>query len=314
MKLENKRVLLTGGWGFLGQWVNKELDAKNAIVFRPQHSAYDLRDRKHIKRAFDAFKPEVVVHLAASVGGIQANYENPGKFFYDNMVMGAELMEEARIRRVDKFVQVGTSCSYPADAPSRPVRETDLWSGAPNEITGAYGVAKLALITMATAYRQQYGLDAITLIPVNLYGPGDSFDPRSSHVIPALILKALEAKKTFTPMTVWGTGNATREFLHVQDAARGIVEATEKYASPAPVNLGTGVETTIKEIAFKVAETVKFNGPIEFDSTKPEGQQRRVFDVSRAKEEFGFEASTPLTWGIQDTVDWYLNEKFNRNR
>jgi GDP-L-fucose synthase len=306
MNLENKRVLLTGGYGFLGQWVEEKLmEVGVSSSFTPRHRDYDLRKRDNIERLFDVYNPHVVIHLAASVGGIQANYENPGKFFYDNIVMGAEMMDVAREREVEKFVQVGTSCSYPAIAPS-PVKETDLWSGYPNEVTGAYGVAKLALITMAAAYRKQYGMNAITLIPVNLYGPKDSFDPKKSHVIPALITKTLEARRTYTPLTVWGTGDATREFLYVEDAAVAIVTATELYDSAEPVNIGTGIETSIKELVYLVAAALNFYGPIEFDPTKPEGQQRRVFDVSRAKREFGFEANTTLADGIERTVKWYL--------
>ena len=308
MNLADKRVLLTGGYGFLGQWVEKELMTRGvASAFTPRHLNYDLRKRDDVQRAFDMYKPHVVIHLAAAVGGIQANYENPGKFFYDNIVMGAEMMDVAREREVEKFVQVGTSCSYPAALVGK-VHETQLWQGYPNEVTGPYGVAKLALITMAAAYRKQYGLNAITLIPVNLYGPLDSFDPKKSHVIPALIVKALEARKEYMPLTVWGTGDATREFLYVEDAARGIVTATELYDSPEPVNLGTGIETSIKELTYLVATAVKFYGPVEFDATKPEGQQRRVFDVSRAKREFGFEATTSLADGIERTVNWYLEK------
>ncbi len=308
MNLENKRVMVTGGYGFLGQWVEEKLmESGVASAFTTRHRDYDLRKRDHIERAFDLYKPQVVIHLAASVGGIQANYENPGKYFYDNIVMGAEMMDIAREREVEKFVQVGTSCSYPSVAPS-PVKETDLWSGYPNEVTGAYGVAKLALITMAAAYRKQYGFNAITLIPVNLYGPKDSFDPKKSHVIPALITKTLEARRTYTPLTVWGTGDATREFLYVEDAAVAIVTATELYDSAEPVNIGTGIETSIKELVYLIAAALKFYGPIEFDPTKPEGQQRRVFDVSRAKREFGFEANTTLADGIERTVKWYLEK------
>ena len=308
MNLENKRVMVTGGYGFLGQWVEEKLmEVGVASAFTPRHRDYDLRKRDHVERAFDVYKPHVVIHLAASVGGIQANYENPGKFFYDNIVMGAEMMDIAREREVEKFVQVGTSCSYPAVAPS-PVKEIDLWSGYPNDVTGAYGVAKLALITMAAAYRKQYGFNAITLIPVNLYGPKDSFDHKKSHVIPALITKTLEARRAYTPLTVWGTGDATREFLYVEDAAVAIVTATELYDLAEPVNIGTGIETSIRELVYLIAAALKFYGPIEFDPTKPEGQQRRVFDVSRAKQEFGFEANTTLADGIERTVKWYLEK------
>lgn len=311
MNLENKRVLLTGGHGFLGQWVARQLAAEGANVYVPRHAEFDLRHRDNVQRVFDVYKPQAVVHLAASVGGIQANRDNPGKYFYDNIVMGAEMLDIAREREVEKFLQVGTSCSYPATSPS-PVKESSLWQGYPNEVTGSYGVAKLALITMAAAYREQYDLNAITLIPVNLYGPGDTFDPKKSHVIPALIVKAVEARKTHTPLTVWGTGDATREFLYVEDAAKGIVTAMQLYDSPLPVNLGTGIETSMKELAFMVATATGFTGTIEFDTSKPEGQQRRVFDVSRAKHEFGFVADTTLVDGLERTVRWY--EITHRNR
>lgn len=312
MNLKNKRVLLTGGNGFLGKHVHGVLEEKGAITIVPSHRDYDLRVREDIDLMVNLTRPDVVVHLAAAVGGIQANFENPGKFFYDNIVMGAELMDAAKVYGVAKYLQVGTSCSYPAALVGK-AHETQLWQGYPNEVTGPYGVAKLALITMAAAYRKQYGLNAVTVIPVNLYGPGDSFDPKKSHVIPAMIMKALEAQRTYTPMIVWGTGNATREFLYVEDCARGIVQALESYDSPEPVNLGTGVETEIRELANLVCEAVKFLGPLEFDYTKPEGQRHRVFDVSRAKREFGFEATTTLADGLKKTVDWYL-ENTNSNR
>lgn len=312
MNLNGKRVLLTGGNGFLGRWVEPALRAEGVSeVSIPRSAAYDLRTREAVDHLFEVAKPDAVVHLAAAVGGIQANFENPGKFFYDNIVMGAFMMDAAKEHGVEKYLQVGTSCSYPAALVGN-AHETQLWQGYPNEVTGPYGVAKLALITMAAGYRKQYGLNAITVIPVNLYGPGDTFDPKKSHVIPAMIMNALEAQKTFTPMTVWGTGNATREFLYVKDCARGIVMALKEYSSGEPVNLGTGIEIEIRELANLVCEAVKFPGPIEFDSTKPEGQQRRVFDVSRAKREFGFEATTLLIDGLKKTVDWYF-ENSHRN-
>lgn len=308
MDLKLKRVVVTGGEGFLGRHVVAAFTNKDANVWCPCHAGFDLRKRKDIIRMFDSAQPEVVIHLAAAVGGIEANAANPGRFFYDNIVMGAEVMDVSRERGVEKYVQVGTSCSYPANAPT-PVKETDLWTGAPNPVTGPYGVAKLALITMAQAYRQQYGLKAITLIPVNLYGPGDSFKPESSHVIPALIMKCIEAKKNNTPLNVWGTGEATREFLYVKEAADAIVLATEKYDKPEPINLGTGQEIFIKDLARAVADAVGFTGEIVWDASKPEGQQRRCFDVSRAKQEFGFKSTLPINEGIRTTVEWYLNEK-----
>jgi len=307
--LNDYRVLVTGGQGFLGKHVVKEFLSRNCrSVSWPGHDLYDLRKPWDVRLMFAEYQPDIVVHLAASVGGIEANRDNPGKYFYDNILMGSLVMDMAREFKVKKYVQVGTSCSYPAIAPV-PVKESDLWTGKPNEVTGAYGIAKLALITMAQAYREQYGLNAISLIPVNLYGPGDTFDPKRSHVIPALIRNCLYAKKTGTPLVVWGTGKATREFLYVKDAARALRLATEHYDRPEPVNLGTGVEIFIKDLAAIVANEVGFTGEIVFDSTKPDGQLRRCFDVSRAKEEFGFEASTPLEFGIRATVEHYLNEQ-----
>lgn len=306
--LKGKRVCITGGGGFLGRYVVEAFQKRGAITWSPCHEGFDLRKRSRVVNMFNSTNPDIVVHLAAAVGGIAANAANPGKYFYDNIVMGAEVMDEARVRGIEKYVQVGTSCSYPTVAPV-PVKETDLWTGAPNPTTGPYGIAKLALITMAQAYRKQYGLNAITLIPVNLYGPRDTFDPQKSHVIPALILKALEAKRENKPLVVWGTGNATREFLYVAEAAEAIALATEKYDKPEPVNLGTGQEVFIRDLAAAVAKAVGFTGRIVWDDSKPDGQLRRCFDVSRAKQEFGFQASMPLEEGVKNTVEWYLNEQ-----
>jgi GDP-L-fucose synthase len=305
---KNKRVMVTGGNGFLGQYVVEAIKLREPqAVFVPSHANYDLRSRVSVDDAYDFIHPHIVIHLAAALGGIGANAANPGKFFYDNIVMGAEMMDAAREHGVQKFIQVGTSCSYPAQAPT-PVKESDLWSGAPNPVTGPYGIAKLALITMAQAYRQQYGLDAITLIPVNLYGPRDSFDTAKSHVIPALVMNSLSAKEKGTPLTVWGTGNATREFLYVSEAAEAIVLAAEKYSKPEPINLGTGVEVFIKDLVSMITRATGFTGEVVWDNTKPDGQLRRCFDVTRAREEFGFEAKMSLEEGIQKTVDWYLQK------
>ncbi len=305
MDITGRRILLTGGHGFFGQWVEEAfLKQDIASIYLPSHQTYDLRRRDNVERVFDKFKPHVVVHLAASVGGIEANFLNPGKFFYDNIVMGAEMMDVAREREVEKYVQVGTSCSYPDNA-KHPMDESQLWNGRPNAVTGSYGVAKLALIEMAAAYNKQYGFKAITLIPPNLYGPKDSFDPNKSHVIPALIAKTAKAKAEGTSVEVWGDGDATREFLYVEDAARALVDATLMYDSPWPVNIGTGVDISIKEVAYTVARAMNFTGPVEFDPNALIGSKGRAFNVNLARHEFGFEASVSLAEGIEKTVQWY---------
>lgn len=310
MNLSGKKILITGDRGFLGGHVKFAFSYAGAVV-QTLEKRYDLREKSHCELGLLLNKPDVVVHLAASLGGIGANAANPGKYFYDNIVMGAHLMEAAREIGVPKFVQVGTSCSYPANAPS-PAKETDLWTGPVNPITGPYGIAKLALTTMAQAYRQQYGLNAITLIPVNLYGLGDHFDSEKSHVIPAVIKNVWEAKNKGTPLTVWGSGQATREFLHVADAAAAIVLATEKYDEPEPVNLGSGEEILIWDLVHMIAEIMEYTGVIIWDKSKPEGQMRRCFDVSKAKQKFGFEATVPLREGLTRTVEWFYDEIADR--
>lgn len=247
----------------------------------------------------------MVIHLAAVVGGIGANRENPGRFFYDNAIMGIQLMEEARLFGVRKFVLVSTVCSYPKYAPV-PFAEDDLWEGHPEETNAPYGLAKKMLMVQAQAYRQQYGFDAITLIPVNLFGPGDNFDPASSHVIPALIKKCIDARNAAADsVEVWGTGEASREFLYVEDAAKGIVLAAERYSSADPVNLGTGQELLVRDLVTEIAQATDFHGAVRWDATKPDGQPRRVVSVERARERFGFEAATPFSVGLQKTVEWY---------
>jgi len=308
--LAGRRILVTGGGGFLGQALVRRLRAVGVTeTFVPRSRDYDLRTRDGVAAALADGRPEIVVHLAAVVGGIGANRENPGRFFYENAVMGIELMEQARLRGVSKFVQIGTVCSYPKFTPV-PFREDDIWNGFPEETNAPYGVAKKMLLVQGQAYRQQYGFDVIHLIPVNLYGPGDNFDPASSHVIPALIKKCVDAREVGAPtIEVWGTGSASREFLYVDDAAEGIVLATERYDDPEPVNLGTGREITIRELVELIARLTHFEGSIDWDPTKPDGQPRRVLDTTRARERFGFAARTPFEEGLARTIAWYENAR-----
>jgi GDP-L-fucose synthase len=313
---KDKKVLVTGGAGFLGTYVVEKLQQKKAKVFIPKIEDYDLRKIENIKKMFDDFLPEIVIHLAAVVGGIGANRENPGKFFYDNLIMGIQLMEEARIRRVSKFVNIGTICSYPKFTPV-PFKEEDLWNGYPEETNAPYGLAKKMLIVQSQAYRKQYGFNSINLLQVNLYGPRDNFDPQTSHVIPALIKKCFDAQKSPTnspftnhhsPITVWGTGKPTREFLYVEDAAEGILLAAERYNKSDPVNLGAGFEISIKDLVELIAKLTGFKGKIIWDRTKPDGQPRRTLDVSKAEKEFGFRAKVTLEEGLKKTIEWYRNE------
>jgi GDP-L-fucose synthase len=302
----NRRVLVTGGAGFLGRFVCEALARyRPAAVIVPRKAEFDLTEQAAVRRLFAEARPETVIHLAAVVGGIGANRANPGRFFYDNALMGLLLLEEARRHGVEKFVGVGTICAYPKHTPV-PFREDDLWNGYPEETNAPYGLAKKLLLVQADAYRQQYGLNAVTLFPVNLYGPRDNFDPESSHVIPALIRKALEAREAGVGhVEVWGTGTPSREFLFVRDAADGVVLAAEHYDKPAPVNLGSGQEITIRDLARQVCEACGFRGELRWDSTKPDGQPRRCLDVSRAWDEFGFRARTPFPEGLAETVRWY---------
>jgi GDP-L-fucose synthase len=312
MELSDKKICVTGGAGFLGKHVVAELKRHNARgVFVPQIEEYDLRHADGVRRTYDASKPDIVIHLAAVVGGIGANRENPGSFFYDNLVMGVHLMEEARLRGVEKFVAIGTICCYPKFTPV-PFHEEDLWNGYPEETNAPYGLAKKMLLVQGQAYRQQYGFNAIFLLPVNLYGPGDNFDPRSSHVIPALIRKFDEAiRGGKDEVVVWGTGKATREFLYVEDAARGIVLATERYDKPGPVNLGAGFEISIKDLAERIGQLIAFRGRIVWDPSKPDGQPRRCLDVSVAEREFGFRASTSFEDGLRRSIEWYVANRAN---
>jgi len=311
IKLETKRITITGGKGFLGthlvRRLRKERDCKS--VFIADLPEYDLRSSEEIKRMFDEQKPNVVIHLAAVVGGIGANRENPGKFFYDNTVMGIQLMHEAHLRNIEKFVALGTICCYPKFTPV-PFKEENLWDGYPEETNAPYGLAKKMLLVQAQAYRRQYGFNAIFLMPVNLYGPGDNFDPKSSHVIPALIKKCIDAIECGDDhIVVWGTGKASREFLYVEDAAEAIILAAEKYNKPDPVNIGAGFEIKIKDLVELITKFTMFKGKITWDTSKPDGQPRRMLDTSRAYQEFGFKAKTSFEEGLKKTIDWYINNK-----
>jgi GDP-L-fucose synthase len=299
-----KRVTVTGGRGFLGTPLVRQLEEAGANVITFSSSEYNLTQQADVARMYRHQRPDIVFHLAARVGGIGANRDNPGSFFYENAIMGIEVMEQARQTGVSKFVQVGTVCAYPKFAPI-PFSEDDLWNGYPEETNAPYGLAKKMLLVQAQAYRQQYGFNAIYLLPVNLYGPGDSMDLRNSHVIPALIRKCVEAKQAGAPsVEVWGTGIPTREFLYVEDAARGIMLAGERYDKPDPVNLGSSEEISIRDLVTLVAELTDFSGRIEFDATKPDGQPRRKLNVERAKREFGFTSETPFRVGLRQTIDW----------
>jgi len=303
---EDKRVVVTGGAGFLGQVVVGQLKTKGCKhITVPRSSQFDLRKTSAIRKLYAQASPDMVIHLAAVVGGIGANRENPGKFFYDNLMMGVELMEQARQMEIAKFVAIGTICAYPKFCPV-PFKEDNIWDGYPEETNAPYGLAKKMLLVQSQAYRQQYGFNSIYLLPVNLYGPRDNFDPKSSHVIPALIRKCVEARERGDDhITVWGTGRATREFLYVDDAARGIVLAAEKYNSSEPVNLGAGFEISIKKLTDLIVKLTKFEGQIIWDKTKPDGQPRRCLDTTRARKEFGFEAKVSFEAGLKKTIAWY---------
>ncbi len=303
----SKRVLVTGGAGFLGSFLVEELvreGASRSNITVPRSRETDLRVWENCVGAVK--DQDIVIHLAASVGGIGFNQENPATLFYDNAIMGIHLMEAARRAGVKKFVQLGTICAYPKFAPV-PFREEELWNGYPEETNAPYGLAKKMLLVQAQAYRQQYGFNAIYLLPVNLYGPRDNFDPHSSHVIPALIKKFVEARESgAASVTLWGTGSATREFLYVEDAARGIRLAAERYDGPEPVNLGAGFEISIKDLALLIKELTGFGGEIVWDTSKPDGQPRRMLDTSRAREKFGFEARMDFREGLKRTIEWYV--------
>ena len=302
---KGKRITVTGGRGFLGRRLVSMIEAAGSKVSTFSSRDYNLTSQSDVTRMYKDFRPEIVIHLAARVGGIGANLDNPGLFFYENAMMGIELMEQARHNDVTKFVQLGTICAYPKFTPV-PFSEDDLWDGYPEETNAPYGLAKKMLLVQAQAYRQQYGFNAIYLLPVNLYGPGDNFDLRTSHVIPALIRKMVEAREQgLKSVEVWGTGTPTREFLYVDDAARAIVMATERYNKPEPVNVGSSDEISIKDLVHLVAELTGFPGEITWDRTKPDGQPRRKLNTERAWKEFGFRSTTPLREGLAETIRWY---------
>ncbi|HAF48342.1 MAG TPA: GDP-fucose synthetase [Anaerolineaceae bacterium] len=305
-----KKICVTGGAGFLGTHLIRELRSKGAQdIFIPKIEDYDLVDSDAIRRMLADSDPDVIIHLAAHVGGIGANQEKPAEFFYDNLMMGVQLMHQAYERGVEKFVAIGTVCAYPKFTPV-PFSEDDLWIGYPEETNAPYGLAKKMLLVQSQAYRDQYGYNSIFLLPVNLYGPGDNFNPRSSHVIPALIRKCVEAKEAGEDhIVVWGDGSPTREFIYVTDAAKGIALATEKYDESLPVNLGSGFEVSIKDLAEKIARMTGFEGDLVWDTSKPNGQPRRALDTSRAKEKFGFEARVDFDEGLQKTIEWYLEHR-----
>ena len=312
MDITNKKILVTGGAGFLGSFVVEELKrigVPERNIYIPRSKDYDLTQRDNCQMVVQG--SDIVIHLAANVGGIGYNRENPGKLFYDNIVMGTEMMEAARRAGVEKFVAVGTICSYPKFTPV-PFKESDFWTGYPEETNAPYGLAKKMLTVQAAAYKDQYGFNAINLMQVNLYGPRDNFDPSSSHVIPALIRKMIEARDSgASHVEAWGTGKATREFLYAADAAHGIVLATQNHNHPAPINLGSGMEISIKDLTEKIAKLCNYTGEITWDPSKPDGQPRRMLETSRAQEEFGFKAETSFEDGLRKTIEWYEENRPN---
>jgi GDP-L-fucose synthase len=307
---ENTRVLVTGGSGFLGRSLLKALKQRGcSCIVAPRSLEYDLVTMAAVQRLYADARPDMVIHLAAKVGGIGANRRNPGSFFYDNLMMGVQMMEEARRKKVAKFVAIGTICAYPKYTPV-PFKEEALWDGYPEETNAPYGLAKKMLLVQAQAYRQQYGFNAIYLLPVNLYGPEDNFDLETSHVIPALVRKCVEAvDRKESAIELWGTGTPTREFLYVQDCVEAILLAAERYDKPEPVNLGSGKEITIKELAQSVARLTGFTGRMNWDERKPDGQPRRCLDTSRAAAEFGFTARTELEDGLRKTIEWFVKNR-----
>ncbi len=307
---ESRSVVVTGGAGFVGRYVVDRLrQAGTKRITVPRSRQYDLRNESAVKRLLDMTRPDIVIHLAAVVGGIGANREHPGKFFYDNLSMGIHLMEQSRVSKIEKFVALGTVCAYPKLTPV-PFKEEDLWNGYPEETNAPYGLAKKMLLVQSQAYRKEYGFNSIFLLPVNLYGPGDNFDPSSSHVIPALIKKCVDAvRDRRDTIVVWGTGKASREFLYVDDCARGIILAAERYNEPGPVNLGSGMEIKIRSLVHLIAKLTGFEGRILWDTSKPDGQPRRSLDTSKAYKEFGFKAGTNFQKGLRKTIQWYMHNR-----
>ncbi|HOW06840.1 MAG TPA: GDP-L-fucose synthase [Flexilinea sp.] len=308
--LANKRICVTGGAGFLGSFIQESLKKRGVTdIFIPLRKQYDLIEVSDIRRMLSDAKPDVIIHLAANVGGIGANMEHPAEFFYDNLMMGVQLIHESWKAGVEKFVAIGTICAYPKYTPI-PFKEDDLWNGYPEETNAPYGLAKKMLLVQSQAYRKQYGFNSIYLLPVNLYGPRDNFNPKSSHVIPALIHKCYEAKLNHTPeVVIWGDGSPTREFIYAGDAAEGIVMATEKYDGPEPVNIGSGMEISIKDLAELIARLIGYEGKLVYDTGKPNGQPRRALDVSRAREYFGFTAKMSFEDGLKQTIDYYISNR-----
>lgn len=306
----DKRVVVTGGAGFLGSVVVSQLKQQGCRnIWVPRSRDFDLVQMEAVQRLYDDAAPDIVLHLAARVGGIGANQANAGRFFYDNLMMGTQLMEVGRQRGLEKFVALATICAYPKYTPV-PFREDDLWSGYPEETNAPYGLAKKMMLVQAQAYRQQYGFNAIVLFPVNLYGPGDNFDMQTSHVIPALIRKCVEAQaKDESRVVLWGDGSPSREFLYVEDAARAILMAAEHYNGAEPINIGTGEEITIQNLAHLIADEVGYKGELVWDTSKPNGQPRRCLDTTRAKQLFGFEADYSLQKGLSQTIEWFMNNR-----
>lgn len=312
---EDRRIVVTGGAGFLGGYILEGLRKRGCEdILVPKIEDYDLVNLEDVMRMYDNMKPDIVIHLAAVVGGIGANREHPGEFFYKNLMMGVQLIEQGRVRAIEKFVAIGTICAYPKFTPV-PFKEAELWNGYPEETNAPYGLAKKMLLVQSQAYRAEYGFNSIFLLPVNLYGPGDNFDPASSHVIPALIKKCADAIETGADhIDCWGTGRVSREFIYAADAAEGILLATEHYNGDEPVNIGAGFEITIKDLAEKIAELTGFEGELRWDSSKPDGQPRRCLDTSRAKEYFGFEARTDFDEGLEATIKWYREQLAGKGR
>ncbi|MFH1091387.1 MAG: GDP-L-fucose synthase, partial [Pseudomonadota bacterium] len=304
--MKDKWITITGGAGFLGKHLVKKLREQGCRnIAAVGHKEYDLVRLEDVRRLYDDTKPDIVIHLAAKVGGIGFNQENPATLFYENLMMGVQLFHEGFLRGIEKFVAIGTICAYPKFTPV-PFKESDIWNGYPEETNAPYGLAKKMMLVQSQAYRQQYGFNSIFLLPVNLYGPGDNFDPRSSHVIPALIKKCVDAKgNNEKEIVVWGTGKATREFFYVEDAAEAICLAAERYNSSEPVNIGAGFEISIGELAELIAELTGFEGTIIWDATRPDGQPRRMLDTTRAFEELGFKAKTDIRAGLKKTIEWY---------